>query len=198
LPEHFASGDHHHRAGAVFDDDNRPAFHSAKSLFSRCEMLDFTHVKAIRSLERGLQQEQPISSLHEINQRTHRFPVIQPNSGRRDYSRSSCDGGSAARGLVPGSRQRRRRRRSFTLTGVVLAAFTQKFVYGSARWRLTSPYGDRAHGQASCAPGISMKQSMQSAIYCPHTVELAGRVRNTDAVPEVPHPAWSSYPTAHL
>src|SRR5262249_52470992 len=26
-------------------------------------------------------------------ERSHRFPVIQPNSGRRDYSRSSCDGG---------------------------------------------------------------------------------------------------------
>ena len=26
--------------------------------------------------------------------RSHRFPVIQPNSGRRDYLRSSCDGKS--------------------------------------------------------------------------------------------------------
>src|SRR5262249_60830220 len=37
-------------------------------------------------------------------ERSHRFPVIQPNSGHRDYSRSSCDGGrcsSASRG--PGS-----------------------------------------------------------------------------------------------
>jgi hypothetical protein len=41
------------------------------------------------------------------------------------------------------------------------------------------PYGDRAHGEASCAPGISMKQSMQSArSNGPHTVELTGRVGN--------------------
>src|SRR5262249_55592351 len=26
-------------------------------------------------------------------ERSHRFPVIQPNAGRRDYSRSTCDGG---------------------------------------------------------------------------------------------------------
>jgi hypothetical protein len=38
-------------------------------------------------------------------ERSHRFPVIQPNSGRRDYSRSSCDGGRRSSGLVPGSRQ---------------------------------------------------------------------------------------------
>ena len=30
-------------------------------------------------------------------ERSERFPVIQPNSGRRDYSRLSCDGGSVAR-----------------------------------------------------------------------------------------------------
>ena len=28
-------------------------------------------------------------------ERSHRFPVIQPNSGCRDYSRLSCDGGRA-------------------------------------------------------------------------------------------------------
>ncbi len=38
-------------------------------------------------------------------ERSHRFPVIPPNSGRRDYSRSSCDGGRRSSGLVPGSRQ---------------------------------------------------------------------------------------------
>src|SRR6516164_5349139 len=38
-------------------------------------------------------------------ERSHRFPVIQPNCGRRDYSRSSCDGGRRSSGLVPGSRQ---------------------------------------------------------------------------------------------
>jgi hypothetical protein len=38
-------------------------------------------------------------------ERSHRFPGIQPNSGRRDYSRSSCDGGRRSSGLVPGSRQ---------------------------------------------------------------------------------------------
>jgi hypothetical protein len=38
-------------------------------------------------------------------ERSHRFPVIQPNSGRRDYSRSSCDGGRRSSGPVPGSRQ---------------------------------------------------------------------------------------------
>ena len=32
------------------------------------------------------------------------IPVIQPNSGRRDYSRSSCDGGRRSSGPVPGSR----------------------------------------------------------------------------------------------
>src|SRR5262249_24688703 len=36
---------------------------------------------------------------------SHRFPVIQPNSGRREYSRSSCDGGRRSSGPVPGSRQ---------------------------------------------------------------------------------------------
>jgi hypothetical protein len=35
-------------------------------------------------------------------ERSHRFPVIQPNCGRRDYSRSSCDGGRRSSGLVPG------------------------------------------------------------------------------------------------
>src|SRR6516162_6703521 len=30
-------------------------------------------------------------------ERSHRFPVIQPNSGCRDYSRLSCDGGRVAR-----------------------------------------------------------------------------------------------------
>ena len=34
-------------------------------------------------------------------ERSHRFPVIQPNSGRRDYSRSSRDGGRRRAGLVP-------------------------------------------------------------------------------------------------
>jgi hypothetical protein len=38
-------------------------------------------------------------------EKSHRFSVIQPNSGRRDYSRSSCDGGRRSSGLVPGSRQ---------------------------------------------------------------------------------------------
>ena len=38
-------------------------------------------------------------------ERSHRFPVIEPNSGRRDYSRSSCDGGRRSSGRVPGSRQ---------------------------------------------------------------------------------------------
>ena len=38
-------------------------------------------------------------------ERSHRFLVIQLNCGRRDYSRSSCDGGRRSSGLVPGSRQ---------------------------------------------------------------------------------------------
>src|SRR5262249_34232437 len=38
-------------------------------------------------------------------ERLHRFPVIQPNSGHRDYSRSSCDGGRRSSGLVPGSQR---------------------------------------------------------------------------------------------
>ncbi len=33
-------------------------------------------------------------------ERLHRFPVIRPNSGRRDYSRSSCDGGRRSSGPV--------------------------------------------------------------------------------------------------
>jgi len=36
-------------------------------------------------------------------ERSHRFPVIQPNCGRRDYSHSSCDGGRRSSALVPGS-----------------------------------------------------------------------------------------------
>ena len=39
-------------------------------------------------------------------ERSHRFAVIKPNSGRRDYSRSSCDGGRCSSGVVPGSHQR--------------------------------------------------------------------------------------------
>jgi hypothetical protein len=39
-------------------------------------------------------------------ERAHRFAVIKPNSGRRDYSRSSCDGGRCSSGVVPGSHQR--------------------------------------------------------------------------------------------
>jgi hypothetical protein len=31
-------------------------------------------------------------------ERSHRFSVIEPNSGRRDYSRSSCDGGRCSSG----------------------------------------------------------------------------------------------------
>jgi hypothetical protein len=38
-------------------------------------------------------------------ERSHRFSVIEPNSGRRDYSRSSCDGGRRSSGLAPGSQQ---------------------------------------------------------------------------------------------
>src|SRR5215831_19661187 len=38
-------------------------------------------------------------------EKSHRFPVIEPNSGRRDYSRSSYDDGSRSSGLVPGSQQ---------------------------------------------------------------------------------------------
>jgi len=38
-------------------------------------------------------------------ERSHRFPVIQPDAGRRDYSRSSCDGGRRSSGRVPGSQQ---------------------------------------------------------------------------------------------
>ena len=33
-------------------------------------------------------------------ERSHRFPVIQPNSDRRDYLRSSCDGGRRSSGLA--------------------------------------------------------------------------------------------------
>src|SRR5262249_40278180 len=33
-------------------------------------------------------------------ERSRRFPVIQPNSGRRDYSRSGCDGGRRSSGPV--------------------------------------------------------------------------------------------------
>jgi hypothetical protein len=32
-------------------------------------------------------------------ERSHSFPVIQPNSGHGDYSRSSCDGGRRSSGL---------------------------------------------------------------------------------------------------
>src|SRR5262245_51484637 len=36
-----------------------------------------------------------------------------------------------------------------------LSAFPQKFVYGSARRPLTSPYGHRAHGAAEIAPELT-------------------------------------------
>jgi hypothetical protein len=36
-------------------------------------------------------------------ERSHRFPVIEPNSGHRDYARSKCDGGRRSSDLLPGS-----------------------------------------------------------------------------------------------
>ena len=45
-------------------------------------------------------------------ERSHRFPGIQPNSGRRDCSRLSCDGGRRSSGLVS-------RGRMLALAGIV-------------------------------------------------------------------------------
>src|SRR5262245_1076223 len=50
------------------------------------------------SVRGALSNERPYRDLRNVVanypfERSHRFPVIQPNSGRRDYSRSSCDGG---------------------------------------------------------------------------------------------------------
>src|SRR5262249_55194674 len=55
------------------------------------------------SVRGALSNERPYRHLRNVVakypfERSHRFPVIQPNSGRRDYSRSSCDGGSTTGG----------------------------------------------------------------------------------------------------
>jgi hypothetical protein len=48
------------------------------------------------SVRGALSNERPYRDLPNVVAkypfgRSHRFPVIEPNSGRRDYSRSSCD-----------------------------------------------------------------------------------------------------------
>jgi hypothetical protein len=48
------------------------------------------------SVRGALSNERPYRDLRNVVanypfERSERFPVIQPNSGRRDYSRSSCD-----------------------------------------------------------------------------------------------------------
>jgi hypothetical protein len=50
------------------------------------------------SVRGALSNERPYRDLRNVVpnypfERSHRFPVIEPNSGRRDYSRSSSDGG---------------------------------------------------------------------------------------------------------
>jgi hypothetical protein len=56
------------------------------------------------SVRGALSNERPYRDLRNVVanypfERSHRFPVNEPNSGCRDYSRSSCSG------LVPGSRR---------------------------------------------------------------------------------------------
>ena len=58
------------------------------------------------SVRGALSNERPYRDLRNVVakypfERWHRFPVIRPNSGHRDYSRSSCDGGRRGSGLVP-------------------------------------------------------------------------------------------------
>jgi hypothetical protein len=58
------------------------------------------------SVRGALSNERPYRDLRNVVakypfERSHRFPVIEPNSGHRDYSRSSCDGGRRSSGLVP-------------------------------------------------------------------------------------------------
>jgi hypothetical protein len=69
------------------------------------------HSQQLKSIKKSIDSDHGIyRDLRDVVakypfERSHRFPVIQPNSGRRDYSRSSCDGGRRSSGPVPGSRQ---------------------------------------------------------------------------------------------
>src|SRR2546421_19206 len=57
------------------------------------------------SVRGALSNERPYRDLRNGGEnypfeRSHRFAVIEPNSGRGDYSRSSCEGGRRSSGLV--------------------------------------------------------------------------------------------------
>jgi hypothetical protein len=57
------------------------------------------HSQQLRSIKKSIDSDHGIyRDLRNVVakypfERSHRFPVIEPNSGRRDYSRSSSDGG---------------------------------------------------------------------------------------------------------
>jgi hypothetical protein len=63
----------------------------------------FRERRRIQDLENGTQRARFVRP--PAFERSHRIPVIESNSGRRDYSRSSCDGGRRSSGLVPGFRR---------------------------------------------------------------------------------------------
>jgi len=56
------------------------------------------HSQQLRSIKKSIDSDHGICRdlrnvvAHYPFERSHRFPVTQPNSSRRDYSRSSCDG----------------------------------------------------------------------------------------------------------
>ena len=69
------------------------------------------------SVRGALSNERPYRDLRNVVakypfERSHRFPVIEPNSGRRDYSRSRSDGGrrGSSRGVEADRAARRRGR----------------------------------------------------------------------------------------
>ena len=58
------------------------------------------------SVRGALSNERPYRDLRNVvakypSERSHRFPVIQPNSGHRDYSRSSCRQLGLSSAMVP-------------------------------------------------------------------------------------------------
>src|SRR5262249_30832015 len=80
-------------------------------------------------------------------ERSHRFPLIQPNSGHRDYSRSSCDGGRRSSALVPASRQNAcagRNCRDFLPANPAIPLLTLRWTFPAKRALCgghSSPYG---------------------------------------------------------
>ena len=69
------------------------------------------HSQQLRSIKKSIDSDHGIyRDLRNVVakypfERSHRFPLTEPNSGRRDYSRSSCGVADMQLGRRPGSRQ---------------------------------------------------------------------------------------------